>query len=539
VKKLFLLITLVFMSFLFAEEFEISATNTIKFGTGNEWIEIGENTFEIQKQYLQDFISVNASKGNFELGFTYEAADSSEHNEALNEFTKKYFKYSNDDITITAGDFYGTFGRGVVLDLREEKTDFFDSKVTGGKVVYEGNYLTLQALGGKSYFKSINDVLSGNEIVYQMNNSLLGCETVLSLSEILKVEDYAFGIGGSYLFIKGDDFTDMDLVTGEIYESTFIEQTEIGGISLSASAFNFDFFNEYAIKNTQRTPSKQGWANYTSLAYSRKGFGVTVEFKDYYQYAANPNATISGFTPYQNGPELVIDHTSHLLNTHPHEINPNDEIGYKVSILTQLAKNIDPSGIFAFASKHNEDAIIPEFTDDYLLYIDSWFDMKYNTDKYNLTIGGGYLHDSPLSKGDNQLIMQGDADSLIYSDERITFLSEFHYELSESSSLMLAGEYQTVSNEYEDEEYNDMYIATEYTYPEYGYLNISLTTTSQEVIGDSPDFWLGFEVGLNIYENHKLELFYGRERAGIKCSGGACRKVPEFDGFRMTLVSEF
>ncbi|MDA3837530.1 MAG: DUF6029 family protein [Candidatus Delongbacteria bacterium] len=537
-KKIILIIIFVFAGLIFAEEFEISATNTIKFGIGSEWAGDLKN-IEVKKQYIQNHINVEASKGNFSLGFTYEAADSSEHNEALNEFTKKYFKYSNNDITVTAGDFYGTFGRGVVLDLKEEKADFFDSKVTGGKVMYEGNYFTLQALGGKSYFKAINDVISSNKIVYQMNNSLLGGEAVINLSEIFKMEDYIFGIGGSYLFIKGDDFTDTDLVTDDIYESVFIEQTEIGGISLSASAFDFDFFNEYAIKNTQRSPSKQGWANYTSLAYARVGFGLTVEFKDYYQYAANPNATVSGFTPYQNGPELTIDHTSHLLNTHPHEINPNDEIGYKISILTQPVKNIDVSGIFAFASKHNEDAIMPEFSNDYLPYIDSWFDVKYDADKYNLAVGGGYLYDSPLSKGDNQLIVPGDADSLVYSDKRITFLTEFHYELNESSSLMLAGEYQTVTNELEDEEYNDIYVAAEYAYPEYGYLNISLITTSQEVAENSPDSWLGFEAGLNIYENHKLELFYGRERAGIKCSGGACRQVPEFDGFRMTLISEF
>ncbi|MDA3884716.1 MAG: DUF6029 family protein [Candidatus Delongbacteria bacterium] len=542
-KIIIYMIILSLVSTVLAEEFDISATNTMKFGTGSEWAGDAKD-IEIKKQYIQDYISVDASKGNFSLGFRYEAADLSEHNESLNEITKKYFMYSNNDITITAGDFYGTFGRGLVLDLKEEKADFFDSKITGGKVMYNGNFLTLQALGGKSYFKSINDVVSGVETVCQMDNAILGGETVLSLNEIFKMEDYIFSLGGSYLYMKGADFTDMDLITDEIYASTFIEKTEIGGISLSASAFNFDFFNEYAIKNTQRTPSKQGWANYTSLAYSTEGFGITVEFKDYYQYSANPNATVSAFTPYQGGPELTIDHSSHLLNSHPHEINPNDEIGYKFSILTQPLQNVDVSAIFAFASKHNEDSMIPETSDDYLPYIDSWMDGKYNSEKYNLTIGGGYMYDSPLSKDNNSNIIPGETDpdsTSIYTDERITFLGELHYELNENSSLIIAGEYQVVNNtnEIEDKEYNDMYVALEYAYPEYGYLNISLITTSEEVVGDSPDSWLGFEAGVNIFDNHKLELFYGRERAGIKCSGGACRQVPEFDGFRMTLISEF
>ena len=536
-KKIILLLTLVLISFTFAEEFEISATNTIKFGTGSEWV--GDNKdIELKKQYIQDYISVNATKGDFELGFTYETADSSEHNEALNEFTKKYFKYSSNDITVTAGDFYGTFGRGVVLDLREERADFFDSKVTGGKVSYEGDLFTMQALGGKSYFKYINDFDLTNESVDQMNTMLIGGETVLNLSDIFKMENYILNIGGSYLFMKGDYVPN----TQYLYDSDFIKQTEIGGIALNLSMFDIDFYNEYAIKNTQRTPSKQGWANYTSLAYTKDGFGITAEFKDYYQYAANPDATSSGFTPYQNAPELTIEHVAHLLNTHPHEINPNDEIGYKISILSNPLKDIDITGIFAIASKHNKDAIIPETSDDYLPYIDSWVDFKYDFGVNELKIGGGYLKDSPLSKGVNQFIVpeETNTDSIAtYIDERITFLAEYHYELNENSSLMFAGEYQTITNESMDEDYNDTYIAVEYDYPEYGYLNVSLITTSQEVSKDAPDSWFGIEAGINIYDNHKLELFYGRERAGIKCSGGACRQVPEFDGFRMTLVSEF
>lgn len=530
---------LIFVAFsmVIAEEFEISATNTIKFGTGSEWVG-DDKDIEIKKQYVQDCISVDASKGDFSLGFRYEAADSSEFNEALNGFTKKFFKYFNNDITITAGDFYGTFGRGVVLDLKEERADFFDSKVTGGKLMYEGDFLTFQALGGKSYFKYINDFDTSNKSVDQMNTMLLGSETILNLSEIFKLENYVLNLGGSYLYMKGDYVPELQF----LYEASFIEETEIGGISFSASALNFDLYNEYALKTTQRSPSKQGWANYTSLAYSREGFGITLEFKDYYQYAANPNATVSGFTPYQGGPELTIEHTSHLLNSHPHEINPNDEIGYKLSILTNPVDNLDISTIFAVASKHNKDAVMPEFSDDYLPYMDIWADAKYGTGEYNIKIGGGYLKDAPLSKDANQFIIPGETDTDstgVYSDERITFLGEFHYELNENSGLMFAGEYQTVTNELMDEDYDDMYFAVEYSYPEYGYLNISLITTSEEVAEDAPDSWLGFEAGINIYDNHKLELFYGRERAGIKCSGGACRQVPEFDGFRMTLISEF
>ena len=525
----------VFAAMLTAEELNITATNTMKFGMGKEWV--GEyKDIEVSKQYFENWIDIHAVKGDFSGSLRFEIADSSSHNEAINDITKLAFNYSHDNINITAGDFYGSFGRGLVLGLKESRADFFDSKITGGKFEYCGDEFGFKAFGGKSYFKYINDYFPEAQTVEEMDNALLGGELILPVSSYLKSENIIFNLGGSYLYIKGDEVPDSLF----LYDEMFIKKSQISGLSLDLSGYDFELYNEYAIKTTERTPSQTGWANYTALNYAIEGFSIGLEFKDYYKYGANPNDPASGFTPYQNAPELTISHSSHLLNTHPHEVNPNDEIGYKLTAMYQLNENTGFNSAFTAASKHNGDNIMPESDGNYLPFLDSWLGADYTADVFGITAGFGFMSDSPIAKGENQLIIPGDDTGIeVYTDERTTVMGEYNLKLNEEMRVALCGEFQKVNNDYLEEDYNDIYGSVEYGYSPYGYINVSMITTSQEVAEDSPDSWLGIEAGINIRENHKLELFYGRERAGIKCSGGTCRQVPEFDGFRMTLVSDF
>jgi hypothetical protein len=36
-----------------------------------------------------------------------------------------------------------------------------------------------------------------------------------------------------------------------------------------------------------------------------------------------------------------------------------------------------------------------------------------------------------------------------------------------------------------------------------------------------------------------LRVFYGQERGGLKCTGGVCRRVQAFEGWKLSLDSAF
>ncbi len=522
------------VSYLNSEVF-VRGTNTLKFGSGSQWAG-SQKEIEVPKQYLEDWFDLEMESGNFTLGLRFEAADSTEHNEQLKGITRRYLTYADDHFTVTAGDFYSIFGRGLVLDLKEEKADFFDSKITGGKVEFEHDFGSFKMLGGTSYFKYIDDIDPLNETVKELDTKLLGTDLSLNMNEIVDLGEFSLALGGSYLYMEGDKADPNQFE----YNTRFIKKTEIGGVNLYANYSDFDFYNEYAVKTTFRSPVKKGWANYSSLTYGTTGLGITLEYKDYYNYGANPNEALSSFTPYQNPPMVVIDHASHLLNNHQHELNANDEIGYKLSVRGTI-KDFDFTAIFAHSSKHDEDNPLPMFDNNYTPYLDGWLDGSYSHKQYKIKLGGGYFKDTPLSKGENSFLTSNSDEKLAYTQERVTGFSEFTYDLAKGYAIKANLEMQGVTSGTEDvnHDYEDYYTSLEFSNPEYGYIGAKYIKTTEEVLGDAPDNWFSVEAGFKLFDNHKLELFYGRERAGIKCTGGSCRQVPEFDGFKMSFVSTF
>jgi len=523
---------------IFAQELEISGTNTIKFGSGTEWAG-DDKDIEIEKQYLEDWIDIDITKGDFSMGFRFEASEESEFGEIFKRFPYKYFAFTKEDYSVRVGDFYGIFGRGTVLDLREEKANFFNNSISGAKVEFENDYFFFQGLGGKGNFRYLNDFDPTNQTIEEMNNSVMGVDGNVSVTDIFEIENYSFNIGLSYLYMEGDEVDESQY----LYEDSYVKKSEIGSVNITTNLYDFEFYNEYAIKTTYVTPSKKGWANYSSLSYGTEGIGITLEFKDYYQYGANPNSVTSGFAPYQNPSQVVIDHSSHLLKNNLHLVNANDEIGYQIQIRSSYIKNIDLALIAAMSSLHDGDSFIPKLDDaSYLPYKDLWFDARYNMKHSSFLLGGGLSYDTPLSKDANSVTIPGVTDpDMIYSYTRTTIMGEYDFEIDENSSFKILSDYQLVDHNVSatTHDWNDMYFSIEYSYSKYGYVNVSVITTSEEVPEDTPDTWVGFEAGVKLADNHKLELFYGRERAGIKCSGGSCRQVPEFDGFKLTLTSSF
>lgn len=510
--------------------------NEASFGLGREWGGTEKN-IKIDKMYFENRTDIDLFRDNVTAFLRLQAADPGRNNESEKGLTRFNIGYANQGFSVRAGDNFEYFARGVVLGLRESSADFFDSSVRGGSIGYSGEFFSLKAIGGKSYFQYIDDLDPLKPSIAQFDNIVLGSELILPLSDYFGFEDLYFAAGGSFLFIEGDDSTPEDQY---LYGEMFIRETSITGFSFEAESFGLELFTEYALKETKRTPVQTGWANYTSLSYSRRGFGIDLEFKDYYKYGANPNDLMSPFTPYQNVPELNVVHSSNLLNTHPHIVNANDEIGYKLSVTLVPSRGSEIRAYAALASMHDGNSFFPSFSDNLLPHRDIWASWSYSSDNFSLMLGGGHFIDSPLSKGYNLLIAKGiETAEDVYSDTRNTVSAEYGFRAGDRYGAVLKAEYQKVHNSFYDKNYEDIFGSVEFSVHNIGYINLSVISTTDKVPSGSPSDWIGIEAGFDILNNHKISIFYGRERAGIKCAGGSCRQVPEFDGFRIGLTSYF
>ncbi len=58
--------------------------------------------------------------------------------------------------------------------------------------------------------------------------------------------------------------------------------------------------------------------------------------------------------------------------------------------------------------------------------------------------------------------------------------------------------------------------------------------SSVGLIGGSGKYWPSADVTLDMLDRHKVNLFFGYERGGLRCSGGSCRQVNPFKGAKVT-----
>ena len=76
-----------------------------------------------------------------------------------------------------------------------------------------------------------------------------------------------------------------------------------------------------------------------------------------------------------------------------------------------------------------------------------------------------------------------------------------------------------------------------------GKFSISTGVEWSDINGDISDRangpWSFVEAKMEFMRNHNVTLWTGKVRGGRQCSGGVCRYVPDFDGYRISLISRF
>jgi hypothetical protein len=88
-----------------------------------------------------------------------------------------------------------------------------------------------------------------------------------------------------------------------------------------------------------------------------------------------------------------------------------------------------------------------------------------------------------------------------------------------------------------DEKFQDQLFSVGWSRTNFSLVAIYQMTDDEDLKAREGDNWPSVESAITFGENgrHRMILFYGRERGGLKCSNGVCRQVQAFSGFRLTL----
>ncbi len=280
-RKLSILIgSLLFSSLLNAESWQIGGTTHLEFSQDTEKNE----------NYMENWSTLLANYGAWELGLRYEmhlppqpySPDTSGQG-----IYQRRAVYRAERWQLTAGNFYGSFGRGLILSAYENRDLRWDTNIDGVKMAAQTDHADFQMLAGR--MRS----LSGKRL-----NPLYGTE----------------------LMLHPFHFADIGAALATMESGSAGKQTWSSAFSKLILPIG-DIYGEYAFRNMP-TGYNNGEALFLSGNLFFSSFSMRGEYKKYRQFELYDGVI------YNNPPTAVKEHQYALLGRHQHIITPNDEEGF-------------------------------------------------------------------------------------------------------------------------------------------------------------------------------------------------------------------
>ena len=465
-----------------------------------------DNKIEI----LENWLNLDYNRNIFSAGLRLEVFQPNDPDPSISRGKVRYadiaYKYITVDIgdveagiSITAGNFYKLFGRGLILKSYEDRNIRVDNNLLGVKV--EANYLgfSLTALTGSAANSNNerNDILHAIDLQY---NGL----------DFLKI--------GSTL---ASNQTDLDNA----------ERTTLASFRLQPSYWNFDGYAEYGIKSNNDIQStvfnddewKIGEAFYGSLNFYYDAFSVVGEYKYYDNYAfTSEDGTIFYNTP----PSLRKEYTYQLLNRHPSPLNQSNEKGYAVEMNYNFSDETSVVADYGITQTLPKDSyyqrisglslpVVTQLKEVYVQATNNW-------DESFMTIAAfGYNEE------------------LATNTKNITPILENRFFFNEINTIKLILEHQQSKNLTTDEKYYDDVVTLEYLRsPGFSVSVVTeVKTTEPEESRIVRKVWSFIQFGYKLGNHTDLSLLFGTRQAGNICIGGICRFEPAFQGIELKMFT--
>jgi hypothetical protein len=206
----------------------ILVSNLLRYGVGNEVV----STVSTRRDYVENLTEAKISFHEFLIGFRLLFDAPPEYGVEFSGMKKRYIEFRKDNLYIRAGDSFSLYGRGLALNLFENRGLAHDTGIDGIKMEYNTDFVKLNLIGGNmQYLDVIN--LSRRESYKLRAGSV----------EITPMREFSLGIN----FVSGK------------YEpppNTFPDQRaqfDIPEYFASVRIADFDLYASYAEKRTTLT----------------------------------------------------------------------------------------------------------------------------------------------------------------------------------------------------------------------------------------------------------------------------------------------
>ena len=448
----------------------------------------------------------------------------------------KYIQWRDKDFEVLVGDIYDQLGNGLIFRSFEDRQLGINNSLEGVRAAYRfGRYVTLKGMYGRPRLYT-----------EYSKTWVRGADLSVSLADIMKAPTITWNIEGSYVnrYQSLDQATNLQgYMENTLNPNTGMEYTllewydVVPNVNLYSGRMNFGWkgltvrgeyvhkSKDYVIGETESLGKTQtGWAAIGEIGYNYKTFSVMGTFRALDHIATAIDAYSTGIGNSINYvPALTRQYTYMLANLNPYQTKADaTEIGGQIDLCYSYRSKSNRYRYWNFHAnfstfyklKANNDG-----TRDLL-----WRDINVDVERqWNKKWKSALLYSFQDNLDNQAHIFVGDVTHKFNRKTSLRF--EVQYLLSGDDKSEWDGKHSEGDWVAGLVEFN---LAPRW----------SVYVQDMYNLGQSKTHY--YNGGFSYTQNRtRVQLSYGRNRAGYICSGGMCRYSPAYTGINLILTSSF
>ena len=441
-------------------------------------------------------------------------------------------RYKNTELTL--GSFYEQFGSGFILRSYEERSLGIDNSLQGARL----NYRPWAGVAVK--------VLTGRQRRYWNHNKswMTGADVEWNIDELcksLQQHNTYITLGASYLNKHERD------------EVIMVDPTHRLHLPLNVNAFDvrlrvqhraFNVLAEMAMKSQDPSHDngyiyRNGYVAMLSGSYSKRGMSLLLQAKRSTNMGFRSRRGMEGIFSFINHlPPFTMEHTYTLAALYPYATRPEGEWAYQAAVAYTFQKGSLLGGKYGTTAKVNFSHVHSVRkngsgdigTDGYGSSFWAWGDATYYQD-IDVQLEKRLAKDTKLNlmymyQRYNQMLLEGHGGML----NSHIFVADVKQKLAPNTTLRVEGQYLVSKDGDKDWLFGlaELSLAPHWMFTLSDLYNVGNTRVH-------------YYQGYVTYSGgaHRLQLGYGRTRAGFNCSGGVCRYIPATKGLTLSYNYNF
>ncbi|MEC8946219.1 MAG: DUF6029 family protein [Candidatus Neomarinimicrobiota bacterium] len=517
----------------------------------------GDNNYTYEEIYFNTGIILNRPDDRFEALFSLELSDPPEiglKEEGIREFLLGYY---NKNLSIELGDFYQTWGRGLILNQTDYQHLDFNTSATGLSVGYEKDYISLNVIAGETNPRKSTTFLGDYDPRvpnYILKQTLYGSD--------LSIESPESTMGLSILFTEEEEAPISSV---------------IGGIRFEKPYDNGDFFLSFISKRSKfdivdsGSETDKGNGLYFSNTNYIKDWALTSNYRRYRIDVKDPSMRDNILSNYgqaldvQRSPTGYYQHSFKLLSRNSKQVNLNDEIGLELELIGPIDENrtllVNYTKSSSTKGWHNEfgywepepltttngnsNSLFPSSDKDSYPFDEIFIELNGYNKAHTLfyRVGFDYFSDTFA------VLANSNTSESFEVNKAITFPFMVNVILNDLWSIEVQLELQRAKKGFEvttndessfvsllSEKYQDnIFLGFTVNHAPWSLTVATESTNSDESLSNfDSNTWNSVALTYRIKSDNILEVFYGSIRGGLDCTNGVCRYIqPLKNGLRI------